>query len=192
MTELVAGDRHRARTIIVTALSLCSGLLSAQLCLPYSRKALLPGLFFGILVLCPLVPFCALWPVRIAALVGLSVLAYWTMTWLAITAVLLLHPVSGIAIAGMLGAAIVLCFARYLTPLSFTRDWIVMALMFGLLGGGVIGYEITALLSAPLGSEETLADRITLTVGFVVWQVGVGVALSRGRRIADPSRLRYE
>lgn len=133
-----------------------------------------PGFIFGLLVFAPRIATGSCRVLRQMAAVVLTVALYFAAIQVGVFFALRLNfPASVAGTAAAMLSALALCgIARWLVPMSVDRDTWRKAAIFGALGGAV--------LSIPTGgATPDMVEIGVVVLGFLIWQVGVGVSLFR-------------
>jgi hypothetical protein len=164
-------------------LSVTSGLLSyLSVALPHFLSAwvnlsddaffMLPGLFFGLLILAPRVNNTIHRALRCVGVVVFSVGAWYVAVTVGFQVLPLVHQLAMLScgISGGIGVLLLIAASRYLVPLNVNRSSFLIALLVGLIGGGIIGLA----LAQP---RTSLAGEFLYLVGFLFWHCGVAAAL---------------
>ena len=166
-------------------LSLISGTLSyLSVSLPHRFSTIydvsddmlffLPGTLFGLFILLPLVQKgrCRLF--RWAILMIFSVGAWFIAVSVGFQVLPLVQqaPVIACGLSGSLGALLVAAISRHLIPFKFSKLSILSALIFGFLGGCIIGLAVKQ-------PRASLNGELFYFVGFLFWQSSVAGSLFR-------------
>ena len=176
-------------------LSCISGLLSyLSVALPHFLSTwfnlsddaffILPGLFFGLLILAPRVKKTNHRALRCAGVVVFSIGAWYVAVTVGFQVLPLVHQTTMLScgISGVIGVLLLIAASRYLVPLHFKASSFLIALLVGFIGGGIIGMA--------LGQPRTsLAGESFYFIGFLFWHCGVAMAFFGRTPTTGNSRL---
>lgn len=135
---------------------------------------LFPGLLFGIFILLPLARPSAYRGIRRAALIIVSVAAWYVAVSIGIQALpaTVQSPVLSCGFSGCIGVAILAAISRYIIPVPLDLVSALNALLAAFLGGCVIGLAVAQPRASLVGEGLYL-------IGFVFWQTSVAFFLFR-------------
>ena len=172
----------RGRTILISALSLLSGLASGCVVAAGIRSDsgflghmvfYFPGVLFALMVLFPLLRGMRFQMLRGLLLLSISVATHYAAVRVSIAVVekpLFLLLITSV---GAIAAAIVFLFSTFVIKINILTVATALAVLFGGLGGLTIG--------APFLSNASFSDaaeNVMIVMGYVIWQYGVAVALA--------------
>jgi len=175
-------------------LSCVSGLLSyLSVALPHLLASwielsddaffLLPGFFFGMLVLVPRVTNTNHRALRYVGLLIFSVGAWYVAVAVGFQVLPLVHQLAILScgISGSIGVLLLTAASRYILPLHFTASSFLIALLVGFIGGSIIGMAL-------MQPRASLAGEFLYFIGFLFWHCGVAAALFGRPRTTGHSR----
>ena len=145
---------------------------------------ILPGLFFGMLVLVPRVKNGNHRALRCVGLLIFSIGAWYVAVTVGFQVLPLVHQLTILScgISGSIGVLLLTAASRYLVPLHLNASSFLIALLVGFIGGGVIGMALVQ-------PRTSVASEFLYFVGFLFWHCGVASALFGRPRITGNNRL---
>ncbi len=177
-------------------LSFISGLLSyLSVSLPHLLSAwfnlsddaffILPGLFFGMLVLAPRVNNAKFRALRRVGLLIFSLGAWYVAVTVGFQVLPWVHQLAMLScgISGSIGVLLLIAASRYLVPLNLSVSSLLIALLVGFIGGGIIGMALVQ-------PRTSLSSELLYFFGFLFWHCGVAWALLGRPRTTGSNRPR--
>lgn len=133
---------------------------------------LLPGLFFGLFVLLPLVKNTHHRVWRYVGLMIFSIGAWYVAVAVGFQVLPLVGQLTVLScgISGSIGVLLLTAASRYLVPLHFKTSSFLLALLVGFIGGSIIGMAL-------MQPRTSLAGESLYFIGFLFWHCGVAAAL---------------